>query len=149
MNAKYKHANIIARDWRSLAKFYQDVFGCELAPPVRDLQGDWLSKGTGVSDAHITGVHLTLPGYEKGGPTLEIYQYTKTLPKSPGAANREGIMHLAFEVDDVRQAVAEVLRHGGAEVGDITSSEVSGVGVLSFVYVADPEGNLIELLTWK
>ena len=25
---KYVHTNIVARDWRRLAVFYQDVFGC-------------------------------------------------------------------------------------------------------------------------
>jgi hypothetical protein len=30
-------------------------------------------------------------------------------------------MHLAFEVEDVKQAMAEVLRHGGRAVGAIAS----------------------------
>jgi hypothetical protein len=42
----------------------------------------------------------------------------------------------------------EVLTNGGKKVGDIASSEVKGVGILSFVYVADPEGNIIELQSW-
>jgi len=149
MKAKYKHTNIIARDWRSLAKFYQEVFGCEFVPPERDLQGEWLARGTGVSNAHFTGGHLRLPGHGEGGPTLEIYQYMENKPKPPTAANREGIMHLAFEVDDIDRATADVLNHGGTKVGDITSLEVKGVGILTFVYLADPEGNIIELQTWK
>ena len=149
MKAKYKHTNIVANDWRSLAKFYEDVFGCEFVPPERDLQGEWLSRGTGVPNAHFTGVHLRLPGHGEGGPTLEIYQYTENRPRAPISANREGIMHLAFEVDDIDQVMVDILSHGGAKVGDITASEVNGVGLLTFVYVADPEGNIIELQTWK
>ena len=42
-----------------------------------------------------------------------------------------------------------VLEHGGRHVGDITSSEVPGVGLLTFVYLADPEGNIIELQAWR
>ncbi|MCE5252173.1 VOC family protein [bacterium] len=149
MKAKYKHTNIVARDWRALAKFYQDVFGCILVPPERDLSGKWLDKGTGVKDAHFTGAHLLLPGHGDNGPTLEIYQYCHNEPRSATAANQEGIMHLAFEVDDVDQAAAEVLKNGGSKVGDITSSEVEGVGLVTFVYLADPEGNIIELQAWK
>jgi predicted enzyme related to lactoylglutathione lyase len=149
MKARYKHTNIVAADWRRLAGFYQGVFACELVPPERDLQGTWLEKGTGVPGAHIIGAHLLLPGPGKEGPTLEIYQYSQNEPKSPASANREGIMHLAFEVDDVEQALAEVLRHGGTRVGDIACAEVKGVGLLTFVYCADPEGNLIELQAWK
>ncbi len=149
MRTKYRHTNIIARDWRLLADFYQKVFNCVPVPPERDLKGEWLEKGTGVSNAHFSGLHLRLPGCGEQGPTLEIYQYSKNEPRLPVAANREGIMHLAFEVDDVGQALAAVLDHGGTKVGDVTSSEVKGVGLLTFVYCADPEGNIIELQAWK
>ena len=149
MKSKYKHTNIVARDWRRLAQFYGDVFGCTLVPPERNLSGDWLSKGTGVANASFAGVHLRLPGYGDSGPTLEIYQYAKNEPRSETAANREGIAHLAFEVDDVPAATEEVLRHGGARAGEISTAEVPGVGLLTFIYVADPEGNLIELQAWR
>ena len=62
MKAKYKHTNIIAKDWQSLSQFYQDVFGCKIIPPERDLTGKWLDSGTGVANAHLRGVHLILPG---------------------------------------------------------------------------------------
>ena len=26
--ARYGHTNLVANDWRALAKFYQEVFGC-------------------------------------------------------------------------------------------------------------------------
>lgn len=149
MKAKYKHTNIIARDWRALARFYQDVFGCVLVPPERHLSGDWLARGAGVREAQFSGVHLRLPGYGEDGPTLEIYQYTHNEPRPPSAANREGLAHIAFEVTDVKQATDEVLKHGGLKVGEVTSARVEGVGSLTFVYLADPEGNLIELQAWS
>lgn len=148
MKAKYRHTNIIARDWRSLARFYQDVFGCVVVPPERHLSGEWLDRGAGVKNAGVAGVHLRLPGHGVEGPTLEIYQYPRSEPRPPAVANREGIMHIAFEVDNIEKATAEVLNHGGAKVGDIASSRVEGVGLLKFVYLADPEGNIIELQAW-
>jgi len=39
----------------------------------------------------------------------------------------------------------EVLRNGGQKVGDITAFEVEGKGTMTFVYLTDPEGNIIEL----
>jgi catechol 2,3-dioxygenase-like lactoylglutathione lyase family enzyme len=149
MKAKYKHTNIVARDWRALVGFYCDVFGCVLVPPERNLAGEWLDMGTGVKNAAFAGAHLRLPGWGDSGPTLEIYQYRYNEPRSATAANREGIMHIAFEVDDVQKATEEVLKNGGRKVGEITSTEVKGVGFLTFVYVADPEGNIVELQTWK
>lgn len=146
---KYKHTNIVAADWKRLARFYQEVFTCILVPPERDLRGEWLAIGTGVAKAHFTGAHLRLPGYGEEGPTLEIYQYSQNAPRPPVVANRQGITHLAFEVEDVAEALDLVLKHEGKMIGEIASAEVKGVGLLTFVYCADPEGNIIELQAWK
>ena len=148
MKTRYRHTNIVAADWQALAAFYEDVFGCVPVPPRRDLVGAWLDRGTGVRDAQLTGVHLRLPGHGDGGPTLEIYSYAASEPRPAVAANREGITHIAFEVDDVVAATRLVLEHGGSNVGDVTSAEVPGVGFLTFVYLADPEGNIVELQAW-
>jgi predicted enzyme related to lactoylglutathione lyase len=149
MEMKYKHTNIVARDWKKLAAFYETVFGCERVPPERHLSGGWLDKGTGVKNAAFSGVHLRLPGWGNTGPTLEIYQYTANQHKLPAAANREGFGHIAFEVSDVRAAADSVVRHGGSFLGEITTADVEGVGSLTFVYLADPEGNIIELQAWN
>ena len=149
MKTKYKYTNIVSRNWQALAGFYETVFGCVRVPPERHLSGAWLEKGTGVPGARFSGVHLRLPGHGENGPTLEIYQYGKNEPKPPPAANREGFAHIAFEVEDVEQATAKVLQHGGSRVGEIVSSPVEEVGLLTFVYLADPEGNMIELQAWK
>jgi predicted enzyme related to lactoylglutathione lyase len=39
---RYTHTNLVARDWRGLAAFYENVFGCVAVPPERDLQGEGL-----------------------------------------------------------------------------------------------------------
>jgi len=82
MPIKYVHTNIVARDWRSLSRFYQKVFKCTPVPPRRDLSGHWLDQATGVPAAQLQGEHLRLPGYGKQGPTLEIFQYTN-MPEHP------------------------------------------------------------------
>jgi catechol 2,3-dioxygenase-like lactoylglutathione lyase family enzyme len=108
-----------------------------------------LDKGTGFKNARLQGVHLRLPGHGLNGPTLEIYSYTEMYEKQDLRANRKGFGHLAFEVDDLVFMVQKVCRYGGCLMGEITSKEVPGIGLLNFVYVADPEDNLIELQTWS
>lgn len=150
MKARYKHTNIVARDWRASARFYEEVFGCVCVPPVRQLSGSWLEKGTGVPAAKLSGVHLRLPGHGSNGPPLEIFQFERNEDREQSThANREGFAHIAFEVDDINHVMSEVLRCGGEKVGDLITHDVKGVGTLSFVYMADPEGNIIELQTWK
>jgi len=145
---KYKHTNIIANDWQALARFYEVAFGCVRVPPERHLEGEWLAKGTGVPGARFAGVHLRLPGCGDAGPTLEIYQYSRNEPKAAPAANREGFSHIAFEVEDVPAVLNAVLAQGGSAIGTVVSQDLEGIGRLTFVYAADPEGNILELQSW-
>lgn len=57
----FAHINLIAKDWKKLAYFYETVFGCIPVPPIRDLSGEWLDRATGIKNAHIRGIHLRLP----------------------------------------------------------------------------------------
>ncbi len=148
INARYVHTNLIAQDWRGLARFYEQVFGCTPVPPERDLTGPWLDEATAVPDAHLRGLHLRLPGYGEQGPTLEIFQYNHFEQKPETAVNRPGFGHIAFAVDDVEAARAAVLAAGGSEVGKVVSLTIPGAGAVTFVYLTDPEGNVIELQCW-
>ncbi len=149
MKAIYKHTNIIARNWKALVEFYEIVFECKRVPPERHLEGEWLEKGTGVQGACFSGIHLILPGYGEQGPTLEIFQYSENIAKPKTSANREGLGHIAFEVQDVEEALQKVRQHGGGSIGEITSNEIDGAGLLTFIYATDPEGNIIELQSWE
>lgn len=149
MNAKFGHVNVIASDWRALARFYQDVFGCKPVPPERDYRGNDLDRGTGLHGAHLTGVHLRLPGYGDGGPTLEIYQYDELAAPVPAAVNRPGFAHIAFGVDDVARSRDEVLAAGGKRIGDIVTLQTATGARVTWCYLTDPEGNIIELQSWS
>lgn len=147
--ARYVHTNIIARDWQRLARFYTEVFGCEVVPPARSQSGDLLERGTGALGAALEGVHLRLPGHGDEGPTLEIYGYRQPLANEDAArAEKLGLRHLAFAVDDVSAALDAVAAAGGRAVGEIVSYEVADARRITFVYAADPEENLIELQRW-
>ena len=148
MKARYKHTNIVARDWRKLAEFYQRIFGCEPVPPERVAIGEWVERCTGVPGAEVRGVHLRLPGHGSDGPTLEIFQYNKAEQLPQTAINRPGLAHLAFGVDDVEAATEQVLAEGGRRVGELVTVEIPGAGTIAFIYVTDPEGNIIELQKW-
>jgi predicted enzyme related to lactoylglutathione lyase len=149
VNARYVHTNLIAQDWKRLAQFYERIFGCTPVPPERELAGQWLEDGTGVPGAEIRGIHLRLPGYGDEGPTLEIFQYNRQEQPPETAINRPGFAHIAFAVDDVEAAKEAVLAAGGGTVGQVVSLEVPGAGTVTFVYLTDPEGNVLELQRWS
>jgi len=148
INARFTHVNLVARDWRRLVEFYEKCFGCQRIGPIRDLSGETIVRGTGIPGARIQGAHLELPGLANG-PTLEIFQYTPAVEELPKAVNRAGFGHIAFAVDDVDAAAKMVRAEGGGVVAETVTGRVAGAGHVTFAYVTDPEGNIIELQHWK
>ena len=146
---RFTHVNLIAKDWKRLAGFYETIFGCQKVPPERDLSGKWLEKATGVDAAKIAGIHLRLPGVGDSGPTLEIFQYGAIPPVPEINPDTPGFSHIAFSVQNVEKTANSVFKAGGRPVGELTTREIEGVGLLTMWYVADPEGNIIELQNIK
>ena len=105
--------------------------------------------GTGVEQAQLEGVHLTLPGWGDNGPTLEIHQYSAIIPQPEIAPNKRGYGHIAFEVDSVREVLDRIISKGGTANGEISRCYIDEIGELTFVYARDPEDNLIELQSWQ
>ena len=149
INARFGHLNLIARDWRALSSFYERVFGMELVPPLRNYAGADLSAGTGVADASLEGGHWRLPGLGPDGPTLEIYQYGAMPDASMPIVNRPGFGHIAFVVGDVVADSEAVIREGGSAVGSVVTLQTADGRRVTWAYVRDPEGNIIELQSWS
>ena len=147
--AKYGHTNLIAKDWRALARFYQEQFGCIPVPPERDFKGKDLERGTAIPGVELRGAHLRLPGHGAEGPTLEIFNYNLLEERPPVAVNRPGFGHIAFVVDDVAAARETILAAGGGPVGEVVTLTNAAGARLTWVYVTDPEGNVLELQSWS
>jgi predicted enzyme related to lactoylglutathione lyase len=146
---RFVHTNVIARDWRALAEFYQRVFGCTPVLPERHYAGEKLEAGTGVPGARLDGVHLRLPGYGSSGPTLEIFTYTPAGQGTASPINQPGFAHIAFEVTAVEEARQIVLGEGGSALGEVVTLETADGRQVTWCYVTDPEGNAIELQSWR
>jgi len=144
--ARYVHTNLIARDWRKLAAFYETVFGCVRVPPERDFSGPAFEAGTGVKGARLTGKHLRMPG---GATTLEIFNYSHLDEGPAPRVNRPGFSHIAFAVESVGDARTEFVAAGGTPVGDVVTVTTSAGSTVTWCYVADPEGNIVELQRWN
>lgn len=147
--SRYGHTNLIAHNWRKLARFYEEQFGCVPVPPERDFKGKELERGTGIPGAELRGVHLLLPGHGPNGPTLEVFNYNILREKADVAVNRPGFGHIAFVVDDVVSAREAVLAAGGQPVGEVVTLTTATGAKVTWVYVTDPEGNVIELQSWS
>ena len=70
------------------------------------------------------------------------------LERPATVVNRPGFGHIAFSVEDVAGARAEVLAAGGKPVGEVVTVTLPGGAQVTWCYVTDPEGNVIELQSW-
>ena len=123
IDAKFGHVNVTARDWRRLAAFYTDVFGCAFVAPERDIRSADLDAATGLHD--------------------EIAPH-------PGArVDRPGWGHVAFQVPDVPAAVDAVVAAGGAPFGEVVAMQTKDGRTVTWGYTTDPDGNLVELQAWS
>ncbi len=146
---RFGHVNVTAHDWRRLADFYTVVFGCELVPPERDIRGPVLDSATGLTDAHLTGAHLRLPGYGDAGPTIEIFSYDALVDHPEPRVDRPGWGHVAFQVADVQAALDAVHGAGGGRLGEVVTTQTKDGRQVTWVYATDPEGNIVELQAWS
>lgn len=145
---RYAHTNLMANDWKKLQDFYVEVFACEPVSSERDHKGPKFEALTGLPGGSFKGRHLRLPGHGERGPTIEIFQSDRNETKLPTSLVRPGFAHIAFEVPDVAAKREEILRWGGRDVGQLVTLDIPGAGLLTLIYMADPEGNIVELQRW-
>ena len=145
---RYAHTNLVANDWKKLAQFYIDVFQCAPQLPERNYSGKWIDKALDLEQSKIQGIHLLLPGYSSDNtPTLEIFQYSPAVTQKSTYPNTPGFAHIAFVVEEVSETAKEIIAHGGTALGALTEKEVPA-GKLTFQYMRDPEGNIVEIQSW-
>jgi glyoxylase I family protein len=122
------------------AQFYIDALGGHWQTSPFSLDGDEaVMVMGGTPNAHFKVCHI---GFDEG--TIELFEFLEPVnPTGPLAPAEGGIIHFAFYVDDVPEALARVERAGGKrywpEVRDMP-------GGFQVIYVTDPDGNVLELI---
>ena len=145
---RYAHTSLVANDWRRMADFYCEVFGCVPVGVKRDREGATVEALTGIKGCAVQGQHLRMPGPGENGPTLEIFKFNRNDAPLPPSLTRPGFAHLAFAVPDIEAKRKEIQAWGGKDYGQLVTLDVPGEGRLTAIYVCDPEGNINELQEW-
>ena len=131
--SRLDHVGLVVADLAASASWYCDVFGLsrELTARVEALD---LSIEMLIHPGHGYRVELLhRPGAVPGAK-----------PANPAeAALRHGYGHVAFDVTDLDAAYERAVARGARPVMPPGPSPEAGVRM---AFVADPEGNLIELL---
>lgn len=125
------HVGLSVASLPDAARFYAGGFGFE-----REFAFD-LPHG-------INGLMLLHPD----GARLELFERPGSQPGPQGAVPLEaletrGYGHFAWATDDIEAAFEKALRAGASSIAEPGPSPEPGV---AFAFLADPEGNLIELV---
>lgn len=125
-------------DLERAARFYTSAFGGEpLTLPVL-LEGRAAER---VMDGP-PGTRYRMCLIRIGAASVELFSFEGDVRPSWAAASEGRLPHFGLQVDDVEAALGRVERAGGRRLFE----RVERWGRARVVYVADPDGNVIELL---
>ena len=131
------HTGVLVADIDQAATFYLDAF-----------EGHWLFKPAPMSGDQARNVFGGGPdvevrfgyiGFESGA--IELVQFIADPPDYAREPEPGRLPHFAVVVDDVHATTERVVAAGGRKVWD----EPVSWGEATVMYVADPDGNAIEL----
>ena len=146
------HINIVVKDIDAMTAFYRDVLGMTVTKQVT-ISGDWIEQVVGLKNVEADVVYLEFPN----GPRLELIEYLSPdgdRPDGMGLPNTQGFRHMAFRVKDLYE-LTKKLEHAGVncvgEVQQVPDAQVTYDGGVRkhLVYFHDPEGNLLELCSYR
>jgi catechol 2,3-dioxygenase-like lactoylglutathione lyase family enzyme len=151
-----RHIGILVHDLDKMIDFYTGLgmtmknYGSMLERG-KFIEGLLSSKGTILKTAKLTIENDELP--EKYWFVLELMtlnhehnkSYSKSVNKAPFSFsdNENGILDIAFTVDDINSVSDYVISHDGGLIGDVMKAAV-GYPALHR-YLLDPEGNVLHV----
>jgi catechol 2,3-dioxygenase-like lactoylglutathione lyase family enzyme len=135
----FVHVGLVVEELDETVRFLE-LLGLDCGMPGTH-GGEWIDRIIGLENVTVEVVMARTPD---GGDVFEVVRF-----QSPSAgaqepappANRPGLRHIAFKVDDVRSVVDRVREGGWDTVGEIVDFE----GMFLLCYVRGPEGLIVEL----
>jgi glyoxylase I family protein len=143
MIKSFHHIGISAINMEKLCEFYCNAFGFERLFEMEWKQGTQMGEQCDI----IIGIEQSAAKVimaQKGGLTLEFFQYSSPTPKPVSPDWRvcdHGLTHICFEVDDI-DFEYERLSKAGMTFHACPPAVFEGMRA---IYGRDPEGNVIEL----
>jgi catechol 2,3-dioxygenase-like lactoylglutathione lyase family enzyme len=133
------HVGIVVNDLEAAIAFFVEL-GLEVEGRGR-VEGEWVGKVIGLGDVRSDIAMLRTPD---GSSNVELSRFLAPEAESdagPAPANRLGIRHIAFIVDDLDGMVTRLRERGVQLVGEVQNYQ----DVFLLCYVRGPEGIFVEL----
>jgi catechol 2,3-dioxygenase-like lactoylglutathione lyase family enzyme len=134
----FNHLGQCVTDLERSKRFYVEVLGFE---PWRELS--FPDEGCASLLRLTPPIDMTASYLRRDGLVLELLHYAGSgaapLPSRERVMNEPGLTHVSVSVDDIPGTCARIVEYGG----EVLSDTDVGAGI----FVRDPDGQLIELLT--
>jgi len=136
------HTGITVSDLERSIRFYRDVLGFEVSPPVA-VSGPFFEKVTGVP-----GCVIDVAFARGAGHIVELLCYREPHGRKTSTlrACDPGFWHLCFKVRDIEHVVRAIRAGGFEAVSEIQTAMDPPVTGLRVVYARDPDGVVLELI---
>ena len=135
----FVHIGLVVEDLDETVRFLA-LLGLDCGEPGV-FSGEWIDRIIGLENVTVETVMARAPD---GSDVFEVVRFRSPSAgaREPApAANRPGLRHVAFKVDDVRGVVDRVREAGFETVGEIVDFE----NTFLLCYVRGPEGLIVEL----
>ncbi|GFO68747.1 VOC family protein [Geomonas limicola] len=139
MVLKMDHLNIVVSNLEEATRFFRLLGFTEGI--AAELDAAFLGRVTGIEGARGRFCALHHPGSDLSVELLE-FAGGPAAEQGLGEANRIGLRHLAFAVEDIDAEVARLARHGVGFLSPVQTWEKTGKRL---VYFRGPDGILLEL----
>jgi catechol 2,3-dioxygenase-like lactoylglutathione lyase family enzyme len=135
----FVHVGWVVEELDEAARFLT-VLGFDCSEPGT-FSGEWIDRIIGLENATVEVVMARGPDGRDMFEVVRFHSPTAGPAEPAPAANRPGLRHVAFAVDDVRGVVDRVRDAGWDTVGEIVEYQ----NIFLLCYVRGPEGLIVEL----
>ena len=135
----FVHIGLVVEDLDEIVRFLT-LLGFDCSEPAV-FSGEWIGQIIGLDDVKVETVMARGPD---GGDVFEVIRFrtpSEGTPETSPPANRPGLRHVAFKVDDLRGVVDRLREADWDTVGEIVDYE----RMFLLCYVRGPEGLIVEL----
>ena len=135
----FVHVGLVVEDLDEAVRFLA-LLGFDCGEPAV-FGGEWIDRIIGLENVPVVVVLARTPDGSDTFVVVRFHSPSAGAQEPAPAANRPGIRHIAFTVDDVRGVVDRVREAGWETVGEIVDYE----NTYLVCYVRGPEGLIVEL----
>jgi catechol 2,3-dioxygenase-like lactoylglutathione lyase family enzyme len=136
---EFVHIGLVVDDLDETIRFLE-LLGFACGKPAR-FGGDWIERIIGVEDPQVEVVMVQGPDGNDVFEVVRFHSPSAAAEEQAPAANRPGLRHVAFQVNDLGGVVERVRGGGWDTIGEIVNYE----DMYLLCYVRGPEGLIVEL----